>query len=131
MAYGIGLVFDPHTEAHIREVWDRLASHGFTTPLVRPGCLPHVSLLLSETLQVDDLARDLEARGDCPRPLEARFSHIGVFPEPECVLFYGLTPTDRLLRLHADVAQIYGRCSSAITARTSVVRKLSIFLTPR
>jgi hypothetical protein len=34
MAYGIGLVLDPHTEAHIREVWDRLASHGLTTPLV-------------------------------------------------------------------------------------------------
>jgi len=118
MAYGIGLVFDPHTEAHIREVWDRLASRGLTTPLVRPGCLPHVSLLLSETLQVDDLARDLEARGDCPRSLEARFSHVGVFTEPALVLFYGLTPTDRLLRLHADVAQIYGRWSSAITART-------------
>jgi hypothetical protein len=57
MAYGIGLVFDPHTEAHIREVWCRLASHGFTTPLARPGCLPHVSLLLSETLRVDELAR--------------------------------------------------------------------------
>jgi hypothetical protein len=33
MAYGIGLVFDPHTEAHIREVWCQLTSQGFTTPL--------------------------------------------------------------------------------------------------
>ena len=24
MTYGIGWVFDPHTEAHIREVWGRL-----------------------------------------------------------------------------------------------------------
>ena len=118
MAYGIGLVFDPHTEAHIREVWNRLASHGFTTPLVRPGCLPHVSLLLSETLRVDDLARDLEELGDFPRQLQARFSHVGMFTEPELVLFYGLTPTDRLLRLHANMTQIYRRWSSAITART-------------
>jgi len=29
MAYGIGLVFDPHTEARIREAWDRLKQHGF------------------------------------------------------------------------------------------------------
>jgi 2'-5' RNA ligase len=118
MAYGIGLVFDPHTEAHIRAVWCQLASQGFTTPLARPGCLPHVSLILSETLRVDDLARDLEGLGDFPRRLEARVSHVGVFTEPEIVLFYGLTPTDRLLRLHADVERIYRRWSSAITART-------------
>lgn len=60
MAYGIGLIFDPHTEARIREVWDKLAGHGLTMPLARPGCLPHVSLLLSETLQLDALARDFE-----------------------------------------------------------------------
>jgi 2'-5' RNA ligase len=118
MAYGIGLVFDPHTEAHIRAVWCRLASQGFTTPLARPGCLPHVSLILSETLRVDELARDLEGLGDFPRRLEVRVSHVGVFTEPEIVLFYGLTPTDRLLRVHADVARIYRRWSSAIMART-------------
>jgi hypothetical protein len=118
MAYGIGLVFDPRAEAHIREVWGRLASQGFTTPLARPGCLPHVSLILSETLQVDDLARDLEGLGHSPRRLEVLVSHVGVFTEPETVLFYGLTPTDRLLRVHADVARIYHRWSSAITART-------------
>ena len=49
MAYGIGLVFDDDTEAHIREVWCSLARQGFATPLARPGCLPHVSLTLSET----------------------------------------------------------------------------------
>jgi hypothetical protein len=118
MAYGIGLAFDLHTETHIREVWGRLAIHGFTTPLARPGCLPHVSLMLSETLRVDDLARDLEGLGPFPRRLEVRVSPLGVFTEPELVLFYGLVPTDRLLRVHANVARIYHRWSSAITART-------------
>jgi 2'-5' RNA ligase len=118
MAYGVGLVFDAHTEAHIRAVWGRLASQGLTTPLARPGCLPHVSLILSETLWVEDLARDLEGLGDFPRRLDVRFSHVGVFTEPELVLFYGVTPTARLLRAHADVARIYRRWSSAITART-------------
>jgi hypothetical protein len=41
-----------------------------------------------------------------------------VFTEPELVLFYGLTPTDRLLRVHADVERIYRRWSSAITITT-------------
>ena len=109
MAYGIGLVFDPHTEAHIREMWRHLASRGFTTPLARAGCLPHVSLVLSEALRVEGLTRDLEARGDFFRQLEVQGSHVGVFTEPELMLFYGLTPTDRLLRVHANVARIYRR----------------------
>jgi hypothetical protein len=33
MAYGVGLVFDSHTEARIKEVWGRLASQGLTPPL--------------------------------------------------------------------------------------------------
>ena len=118
MAYGIGLVFDPQTEAHIREVWCTLARQGFATPLARPGCLPHVSLILSETLRVDDLARDLDGLAHSPRRLEVRISHVGVFTEPEIVLFYGLTPTARLLRFHADVERICRRWSAAITART-------------
>jgi 2'-5' RNA ligase len=118
MAYGLGLVFDPHTEARIREVWDRLTRHGFRTPLVRPGCLPHVSLLLAETLQVDDVARDLERCGACFRGLDVRLSHVGVFPAPDRVLFYGLTPTDRLLRLHADLRGRSCRWRAALTAGT-------------
>ena len=112
MAYGIGLVFDPRTEVHIREVWCRLSRQGFTTPLARPGCLPHISLILSETLHVDDLARDLEGFGHSSYRLEVRFSHVGVFTEPEIVLFYGLTPTDGLLCLHANVERIFRRWGS-------------------
>jgi 2'-5' RNA ligase superfamily len=118
MTYGIGLVFDDQTEAHIREVWHILARQGFATPLGRLGCVPHVSLILSETLRVDDLARDIEGLGPSLCQLEVRFSYVGVFTEPETVLFYGLTPTDRLLCLHAEVERTYRRWGSAITART-------------
>jgi 2'-5' RNA ligase len=118
MAYGIGLVFDHQAEAQIREVWHELARLGFATPLGRPGCLPHVSLMLSEALQVEELARDVEALGLSLCSLEVRFSYVGLFTEPETVLFYGLTPTDGLLRLHADMERTYRRWSSAIMART-------------
>jgi 2'-5' RNA ligase len=114
MAYGIGLIFDQRTESHIREVWDRLAGQGLATPLRRAGCLPHVSLILSERLQVDALVRDLEAlRPDVPR-VELCLSHVGVFTEPEIVLFYGVAPTEPLLRLRADVERIYRRWGAAI-----------------
>jgi len=118
MAYGIGLIFDPQTEARIREVWGRLARHGLATPLARPGCLPHVSLALSERLCVEGLAGDLEALRHDGTPLEVQISTVGIFTEPELVLFYGLTPTDRLLHVHAEVERRYRRWSSALTART-------------
>jgi 2'-5' RNA ligase len=118
MAYGIGLAFDQNTEVHIRGVWRKLASLGFATPLGRPGCIPHVSLILSEALHVDDLARDIEGLQRSFCQLQVRFSNVGVFTEPEILLFYGITPTDMLLRLHADVERIYRRWSSAIIARS-------------
>jgi 2'-5' RNA ligase len=118
MAYGIGLVFDPQTAACMREVWGRLASQGFTTPLARPGCLPHIALVLSETLRVEGLARDLGELGHGSPQLKVRVSTVGVFTEPELVLFYGLTPTDGLLRVHADVERLYRRWSAAIITRT-------------
>jgi hypothetical protein len=118
MAYGIGLAFDHNTEVHIREIWHKLASEGFATPLARPGCLPHVSLILSETLHVDGLARDIKKLGASLRQLEVRFANVGVFTEPEILLFYGITPTPMLLRVHAEVELIYRRWSSAIMARS-------------
>jgi 2'-5' RNA ligase len=118
MAYGIGFLFDPQTEARIREVWGRLARQGLATPLARRGCLPHVSLVLSETLCVEGLAGDLTAWGQACTPMEVQVSTVGVFPAPDLVLVYGLTPTARLLRVHAAVARIYRRWSSALTARS-------------
>jgi 2'-5' RNA ligase len=118
MPYGIGLIFDPLTEARIREVWGRLARQGFATPLTRPGCLPHVSLVLSEALCVEGLAGDLAAWGQDGTPLEVQIATVGVFTTPELVLFYGLTPTAPLLRVHAEVEQIYRRWGSALLART-------------
>ena len=50
--------------------------------------------------------------------LEVRFSHVGVFTEPEIVLFYGLTPTDGLLCLHANVERIFRRWGAPIIARS-------------
>ena len=93
MPYGIGLIFDPLTEARIREVWGRLARQGFATPLTRPGCLPHVSLVLSEALCVEGLAGDLAAWGQDGTPLEVQIATVGVFTTPELVLFYPYNAT--------------------------------------
>ena len=118
MTYGVGLVFDSETESHIRGVWANLAQLGCATPLTRPGCLPHMSLILSETLCVDELAHDLDGIGHGARPPAVQISAVGTFTEPELVLFYGFTPTIRLLRLHAAVERIYRRCSSTMMTRT-------------
>jgi 2'-5' RNA ligase len=77
-----------------------------------------VSFTLSETRRVDDLAHDIEGLGHSPRRLAVRFSHVGVFTEPDVMLFYGATPTDRLLRVRADVEWIHRRWSSAVSARS-------------
>jgi hypothetical protein len=114
MAYGVGLIFDQQTDATIREVWQTLHDRGIVTPLVVPGSLPHISLILSEALRVDEaLERIAETARTLPR-LEIRFSTVGVFTHPDLVLFYGITPTAELIRFHAALKQAYRQCTAAL-----------------
>lgn len=113
MAYGIGLAFDPQTEVTIQAVWHRLAELGFVTPLTLPRCPPHVTLISSETVSLNEVTGELEKLVCSYEQVAVEFSSVGIFTQPAAVLFYGITPTACLLRLHAEVEMIYRGYSSA------------------
>ena len=114
MAYGVGLIFDRQTDASIRGVWQKLHDRGMVTPLCLPGSLPHISLILSETLRVDEALERIEETARALPRLEIRFSTLGVFTHPDLVLFYGITPTAELIGFHAALKQAYLQCTTAL-----------------
>jgi hypothetical protein len=116
MAYGVGFIFDQQTDARIRDVWHRLHDRGFVTPLALHGSLPHISLVLSEELCVDEAIGEIEEAVRTQPRLEIRFSTVGVFTRPEPVLFYGITPTEVLMRWHANLERVYRRHCPAVMA---------------
>jgi len=107
MARGVALAVELHLDdAARREVGnllDRLAEAGIA-PITSnsPHAHPHVSLTVSESASVADLADALGGVADDGLP-DLTLSSVGMFTAPAPVLFLGVTPTTELLVLHRRV----------------------------
>ncbi|MEM7028490.1 MAG: 2'-5' RNA ligase family protein [Chloroflexota bacterium] len=107
MAYGVGLRFDETTEKQVIDVWRQLSALGVTTALSRDGYFPHVSMILSETLQVDAFINEISQALKAVAKIQLHFSSVSLFAQPDIVLYYGITPTTALLGLHTLSYEVY------------------------
>jgi 2'-5' RNA ligase len=109
MALALELTLDEGADAAVREVWDGLEQAGVRTlaSLLDRRIAPHVSLVVSVDVEAlhalgPDLAEIVRMAGPQMLPLDS----IGMFPGADPVVYLAVTPTERLLRLHADVAEL-------------------------
>jgi 2'-5' RNA ligase len=102
MTHAVELLFDPTTEAVIRDVWARLEEAGLPSLASRTHRRhrPHVSLGVAERIEVTRLQ---EARACLTAThLDVTLYSPAVFPRTG-VLYLRVVPTLRLLRLHEEV----------------------------
>lgn len=102
MSYAVELYLDPATEAVVRQVWDRLAEAGVSASMRESGYRPHVSLGVSDGLDLEGAGAALEALAGRRSPFKLTFSYLGVFRSSEATVFLGVTVTRALLALHAE-----------------------------
>ncbi len=102
MSYAVELYVDPATETIVRQVWDRLAEAGVSASMRESGYCPHVSLVVSDDLDLEGAGAALEALARRQPPFELTFSYLGVFRTSEATVFLGVTATRTLLALHAE-----------------------------
>lgn len=107
MAYAVGLKFDEITETKITDIWRQLSDLGFTTALLLEGYVPHISLVLSDTLKVVSFVEEMGHELQATPNIQIQFSSISFFINPNMVMYYGITPTKSLLALHALSDRIY------------------------
>jgi 2'-5' RNA ligase len=102
MVQSVELVFDSHTEAAIRQIWDGLREAGI--PSQSPASRPHATLAVSERMDpaVDSMLRTLSNRF----PFECRIGAPLMFGRSKVVLARLVVPTSELLDLHAEVYRI-------------------------
>ncbi|HEX3545089.1 MAG TPA: 2'-5' RNA ligase family protein [Mycobacterium sp.] len=102
MVHSIELVFDPDTEATVRQIWDALREAGI--PSQAPASRPHATLTVAERIDpdVDELLRPLAARLQFPCRIGAPL----FFGRTKAVLARLLVPTAALLELHADIHRL-------------------------
>ena len=112
MAYGVGLRFDETTEKTVTDIWQRLSDLGLMTALSRKGYVPHISMVLSETLKVDAFIEEINKTLEDTPKIQVQFSSVSFFTNPKLVLYYGVTSTETLLRLHTASYNIYQKYAS-------------------
>jgi 2'-5' RNA ligase len=102
MAQALELLFDPSTEAAIKDLWARLETAGVPSLASRTHRRhrPHISLSVAEQIKTDQL------QGACERlaatHLDLTLYSPAVFPR-RGVLYLTVVPTLALLRLHDQV----------------------------
>lgn len=104
MVHSIELVFDRHTEAAIRRIWDDLAAAGI--PSQAPASRPHVTLVVADTIpaQVDMLLEPVARR----LPLRCVVGAPLMFGRAKVVLARLVVPTSELLAMQAEVYRLCG-----------------------
>lgn len=117
----VELGFDTDTETAIRTLWARLARAGFEGTPARSGVQPHISLLSAAQMDARRMDETLQRLAQTEPRLPVAFSHLGVFAGPDgFVLFLGVTPTARLIRLQQTI----------YTAAIPHARRISPFTEP-
>ncbi|HEX6254848.1 MAG TPA: 2'-5' RNA ligase family protein [Euzebyales bacterium] len=101
MAYALELFFDPHAEAAVRALWANLEARGMPSMATASHCnhRPHVSLLVAEHLTPDQARVVVQPLTEATDVI-LRLGSVAVFPGRAGVVYLGVTPTQRLLRLH-------------------------------
>jgi 2'-5' RNA ligase len=109
VALALELTLDEGADAAVRDVWDGLEQAGVRSlaSLLRGRVDPHVSLVVSDDVEaLRALAPDLAEIVRMAGPQVLSLDAVGLFPGADPVLYLGVTPTERLLRLHAEVAEL-------------------------
>lgn len=103
MPYAIVLYFNRAAEKKIRDVWKALADRGISTEVSSSGIRPHITLAIYDELKCQPCRDELAKFAARTNRLEIRITHMGVFRQPETVLFLAPTVTRELLDLHASI----------------------------
>lgn len=104
MVHSIELLFDPETEATIREIWDALSGAGI--PSQAPAGRPHVTLAVADRIpeEADALLHPLTQR----LPLGCAVGASLLLGRSSAILARLVVPTAALLGYHAEVHRLSG-----------------------
>lgn len=107
MACDICLFLDEETENRIRKVWSILRTRGFSSPLLRSGGKPHLTLAIWEDLKPETVLEDLIDFAGTHRSFRVTFSSIGTFGMESGTVFLGPVFTPALIIVHDQIYRIF------------------------
>jgi 2'-5' RNA ligase len=101
MTYAVDLNLDAQSSATVRRIWERLAAQGISDFMHRVEVSPHLCLAGYDDADEARLAEVFAEFCEAAAPLPIEFHSVGVFPQPEPVLFLAPRPSAALMERHA------------------------------
>jgi 2'-5' RNA ligase len=103
MPYAVVLYFNKHSEKIIRDIWNKLSTNGVPSEIHHVGIRPHITLAIYDDLTCQPCDSELSRFAPQTYHMHLNCTHIGIFTQPEKVLFLAPTPTRELIDFHARV----------------------------
>ncbi len=107
MACDICLFLDSSTENEIRRAWSILRTRGYSSPLLRSGGKPHLTLAIWEDLDPNLVLDDLRDFAKTHRSFPVTFSTIATFGPESGTVFLGPVFTPPLIIVHDQLYRIF------------------------
>ena len=107
MPFVAELYFDPSTEERIRDAWKAIDEAGISDSMPKGGYRPHISLGISNHLELDAFAQELSVFAAGITPFRLLFPSIGIFSTSEGVVYWGATATTQSLNVHTAFHEIF------------------------
>lgn len=107
MACDICLFLDSETESTIRRAWSILRTRGLSSPLLRSGGKPHLTLAIWEDLDPEFILDDLADFAKTHREFPVTFSSIATFGPQSGTVFLGPVFTPSLIIVHDQLYRIF------------------------
>ena len=111
MLCDICLFLDSKTEDKINRAWSILRTRGFSSPLLRSGGKPHLTLAIWENLDPELILNDIVEFAAGHRAFPVTFSSIATFGLASGTVFLGPVITPSLLSVHDRMYRIFDELS--------------------
>lgn len=103
MPYAVMLYLDIQTENKIRKVWQTLSEHKFATGVLDAGIRPHITLAIYDELDCRPCENELAKITSKTASMAFQLTHLGIFTNPEPVVFAAPMPTKEFLVFHENL----------------------------
>ena len=103
MPYGVMLYFDSQSEKTIMDIWQALAESNLSSSMLDAGIRPHLTLAIYEELNCRPCENELVKITTKTSSLPIQFTHLGIFTNPEPIIFAAPLVTSDLLDFHNEL----------------------------
>lgn len=112
MPFAVVLYFDGKNERAFLNIWKALAEEKLSASLFESGIRPHITLAIYDELECRPCENELAKIASNTKPISFQFSHLGLFTQPEPVVFAAPTIFEEFLHFHKRIHETLALQSS-------------------